>query len=213
MSRTPKTILRVDASMRKTQSVSRRLANEMVAALGGRSPDVEVINRDLSCGVGLVNDAWINSDRTPEEMRTQDQRVILAQSDALVSELQAADDIVIAVPIYNFSVPAAFKAWIDLVCRTNITFVYDNDKPRGMLAGKRAFVVITSDGTYGGSEIDFTSGYVKHILSFIGITDVTFVDVTGLSKNRRKVIADASEEIAKIGDAASTAQRNLSAAE
>ncbi len=213
MSRTPKTILRVDASMRKTQSVSRRLANEMVAALGGRSPDVEVINRDLSCGVGLVNDAWINSDRTPEEMRTQDQRVILAQSDALVSELQAADDIVIAVPIYNFSVPAAFKAWIDLVCRTNITFVYENDKPRGMLAGKRAFVVITSDGTYGGSEIDFTSGYVKHILSFIGITDVTFVDVTGLSKNRRKVIADASEEIAKIGDAASTAQRNLSAAE
>ena len=213
MSRTPKTILRVDSSMRKTKSVSRQLADEMVAALGGRSQDIEVINRDLTCGVGLVNDAWINSDRTPEEMRTQDQRVILAQSDALVSELQAADDIVIAVPIYNFSVPAAFKAWIDLVCRTNITFVYENDKPRGMLAGKRAFVVITSDGTYGGSEIDFTSGYVKHILSFIGITDITFVDVTGLSKNRRKVIADASEEIAKIGDAASTAQRNLSAAE
>ncbi|MGB2461741.1 MAG: FMN-dependent NADH-azoreductase [Candidatus Puniceispirillaceae bacterium] len=213
MSRTPKTILRVDASMRKTKSVSRRLADEMVAALGGRSPDVEVVNRDLTCGVGLVNDAWIDSDRTPEEMRTQGQRVILAQSDALVSELQAADDIVIAVPIYNFSVPAAFKAWIDLVCRTNITFVYENDKPRGMLTDKRAFVVITSGGTLGGSEIDYTSGYVKHILSFIGITDVTFVDATGLSKNRRKVIADASKEIAKIGDAASNAQRNLSAAE
>ena len=213
MSRTPKTILRVDASMRKTKSVSRRLADEMVAALGGRSPDVEVVNRDLTCGVGLVNDAWIDSDRTPEEMRTQDQRVILAQSDALVSELQAADDIVIAVPIYNFSVPAAFKAWIDLVCRTNITFVYENDKPRGMLTDKRAFVVITSGGTLGGSEIDYTSGYVKHILSFIGITDVTSVDATGISNNRRKVIADASKEIAKIGDAASNAQRNLSAAE
>lgn len=185
----------------------------MVAALGGQSPDVEVVNRDLTCGVGLVNDAWIDSDRTPEEMRTQDQRVILAQSDALVSELQAADDIVIAVPIYNFSVPAAFKAWIDLVCRTNITFVYENDKPRGMLNDKRAFVVITSYGTLGGSEIDYTSGYVKHILSFIGITDVTFVDATGLSQNRRQVIADASKEIAKIGDAASNAQRNLSAAE
>lgn len=213
MSRTPKTILRVDASMRKSKSVSRQLADEMVAALGGQSQDIEVINRDLTCGVGLVNDAWINSDRTPEEMRTQDQRVILAQSDALVSELQAADDIVIAVPIYNFSVPAAFKAWVDLVCRTNITFVYENDKPRGMLSGKRAFVVITSDGTHVGGEIDFTSGYVKQILSFIGITDVTFVEATGLSKNRRKVITDASEEIAKIGDAASNAQRNLSAAE
>ena len=213
MSRTPKTILRVDASMRKTKSVSRRLADEIVVALGGRSPDVEVVNRDLTCGVGLINEAWIASDRIPEEMRTQDQRVILAQSDALVSELQAADDIVIAVPIYNFSVPAAFKAWIDLVCRTNITFVYENDKPRGMLTDKRAFVVITSGGTLGGSEIDYTSGYVKHILSFIGITDVTFVDATGLSKNRREVIADASKEIAKIGDAASNAQRNLSAAE
>ena len=213
MSRTPRTILRVDASMRKTKSVSRRLADEMVAALGGRSPDVEVVNRDLTCGVGLVNDAWIDSDRTPEEMRTQDQRVILAQSDALVSELQAADDIVIAVPIYNFGVPAAFKAWIDLVCRTNIPFVYENDKSRGMLTDKRAFVVITSGGTLGGSEIDYTSGYVKHILSFIGITDVTIVDATGLSKNRREVIADASKEIAKIGDAASNAQRNLSAAE
>jgi FMN-dependent NADH-azoreductase len=82
-----------------------------------------------------------------------------------------------------------------------------------MLTDKRAFVVITSGGTLGGSEIDYTSGYVKHILSFIGITDVTFVDATGLSKNRRKVIADASKEIAKIGDAASNAQRNLSAAE
>ena len=78
----------------------------MVAALGGRLQDVEVVIRDLTCGIGLVNDAWIDSDRTPEEMRTQDQRVLLAQSDALVSELQAADDIVIAVPIYNFSVPA-----------------------------------------------------------------------------------------------------------
>ena len=213
MSGTPKTILRVDASMRKTKSVSRRLADEMVAALGGRSQDVEVVIRDLTCGIGLVNDAWIDSDRTPEEMRTQDQRVLLAQSDALVSELQAADDIVIAVPIYNFSVPAAFKAWIDLVCRTDITFVYENDKPRGLLADKRAFVVITSGGTLGRSEIDYSSGYVEHILSFIGITDVTFVDVTGLSKNRRKVIADASKTIAKIGEGASTNQRSLSAAE
>jgi FMN-dependent NADH-azoreductase len=74
-------------------------------------------------------------------------------------------------------------------------------------------VVITSGGTLGRSEIDYSSGYVEHILSFIGITDVTFVDVTGLSKNRRKVIADASKTIAKIGEGASTNLRNLSAAE
>ncbi len=213
MSSVPKTILRVDASMRKTKSVSRQLADEMVSSLGGRLHDVEVVSRDLSCGIGLVNDAWIDSDRTPEEMRTQDQRVILAQSDALVAELQAADDIVIAVPVYNFSVPAAFKAWVDLICRTNVTYVLENDKPRGLLANKRAFVVITSSGTLSGSDIDYTSGYVKHILSFIGIRDVTFVDATGLSKNRSEVITNASQDITKIGDAASSTQRNLSAAE
>ena len=213
MSGIPKTILRVDASMRRSKSVSRRLADEMVLALGGRSQEVDVIRRDLACGVGLVNEAWIESDRTSEERRTQDQRVILAQSDALVSELQAADDIVVAVPIYNSSVPAAFKAWIDLVCRTDITFVHENDKLRGLLTDKRAFVVVTSGGTLGGSEIHYSIGYVKHILSFIGIRNIFVVDATGLSKNRNNVIADASKEIAKIGEIASSAHRNLSAAE
>ncbi|MEL0076538.1 MAG: NAD(P)H-dependent oxidoreductase, partial [Alphaproteobacteria bacterium] len=131
MSGPTKNILRIDASMRKSKSVSRRLADDLIISLGGQTQDVEVVNRDLTCGIGLVNDAWINSDRTPEERRTQEQRVLLAQSDALVDELLAADDIVIAVPIYNFSVPAAFKAWIDLVCRTGTTFVYENDEPRG----------------------------------------------------------------------------------
>jgi FMN-dependent NADH-azoreductase len=213
MSGPTKNILRIDASMRKSKSVSRRLADDLIISLGGQTQDVEVVNRDLTCGIGLVNDAWIASDRTPEENRTQEQRVLLAQSDALVDELLAADDIVIAVPIYNFSVPAAFKAWIDLVCRTGITFVYENDEPRGLLNGKRAFVVITSGGTVAGSEIDYSSGYIKHILGFIGITDITVIDATGLSKDRKKIIADASKRIAKLGDAANNGQRNLSAAE
>ena len=213
MSRNSKTILRVDASMRRSNSVSRRLGDEMVAALGGQLREVEVINRDLTYGVGFVNDAWITSDKTLEERRTQDQRVILAQSDALVAELQTADDIVLGVPIYNFSVPAAFKAWIDLVCRTNITYTYTNEEARGLLLDKRAFVVITSGGTLGGSTIDYSTGYIKHILSFIGITDITFVDATGLSKDRRSVIANASKKITEIAQIVGGAQRNLSAAE
>ena len=213
MSGTPKTILRVDSSMRKGESVCRQLADELISVLGGLSQDVEVINRDLAYGVGLVNDAWIESDRTAEERRTQDQRVILAQSDALVSELQAADDIVIAVPVYNFSVPAAFKAWIDLVCRTNTTFTYENGNPQGLLMNKRAFVVITSGGTLGDREIHYSSGYVKHILSFIGIKDVSFIDATGLSRNRSKVISEATKQIAKISGTVGNAERNLSAAE
>jgi FMN-dependent NADH-azoreductase len=199
--------------MRRQKSVSRMLADEMVAALGARKSSVNVINRDLAAGIGIVNAAWIEAERTSEENRTSDQRALLTQSDALVAELQAADDIVIATPIYNFSVPAALKAWIDLICRDKITFVYENDSSRGLLSNKRATVIVTSGGTLAGNDIDFTTSYIRHILSFIGVDDVTMIDVTGLSKNRRKVITDARREISSVSERQLADARNLSVAE
>ena len=199
--------------MRRQKSVSRMLADEMVAALGARKSSVNVINRDLAAGIGIVNAAWIEAERTSEENRTSDQRALLTQSDALVAELQAADDIVIATPIYNFSVPAALKAWIDLICRDKITFVYENDSSRGLLSNKRATVIVTSGGTLAGNDIDFTTSYIRHILSFIGVDDVTMIDVTGLSKDRRKVITDARREISSVSERQLADARNLSVAE
>ena len=213
MSGSHRNILRIDASMRRQKSVSRMLADEMVAALGARKSSVNVINRDLAAGIGIVNAAWIEAERTSEENRTPDQRALLTQSDALVAELQAADDIVIATPIYNFSVPAALKAWIDLICRDKITFVYENDSPRGLLSNKRATVIVTSGGTLAGRDIDFTTSYIRHILGFIGVDDVTMIDVTGLSKNRSRVIADARKEISVVSARQLADARNLSAAE
>jgi FMN-dependent NADH-azoreductase len=213
MSGSHRNILRIDASMRRQKSVSRMLADEMVAALGARKSSVNVINRDLAAGIGIVNAAWIEAERTSEENRTPDQRALLTQSDALVAELQAADDIVIATPIYNFSVPAALKAWIDLICRDKITFVYENDSPRGLLSNKRATVIVTSGGTLAGKDIDFTTSYIRHILGFIGVDDVTMIDVTGLSKNRSRVIADARKEISVVSARQLADARNLSVAE
>ena len=213
MSGNNRTILRIDASMRRQKSVSRMLADEMVAALGARKQGTTVVTRDLASGIGIVNSAWIEAERTSEEHRTSDQRALLAQSDALVAELQAADDIVIATPIYNFSVPAALKAWIDLICRDKITFVYENDSPRGLLSNKRATVIVTSGGTVAGNDIDFTTGYIRHILGFIGIENVTMIDVTGLSKNRRKVIADARKAISNVSAEQMAEERSLSVAE
>ena len=164
-------------------------------------------------GIGIVNSAWIEAERTSEEHRTPDQRALLAQSDALVAEIQAADDIVIATPIYNFSVPAALKAWIDLICRDNITFVYENDVSRGLLSNKQATVIITSGGTVAGNDIDYATGYIRHILQFIGVKDVTIIDVTGLSKNRSRVIADARKEISAVSARQLAGARNLSVAE
>ncbi|MEC8091369.1 MAG: NAD(P)H-dependent oxidoreductase, partial [Pseudomonadota bacterium] len=134
-------------------------------------------------------------------------------SDALVAELQAADDIVIATPMYNFSVPAALKAWIDLICRDKITFTYENDVSRGLLSNKQATVIITSGGTVAGTDIDYATGYIRHILEFIGVKDVTIIDVTGLSKNRSKVIDDARKQIAETSAKRLSGQRNLSVAE
>lgn len=213
MSKTNRTILRIDASMRRQKSVSRMLADEMVAALGARKPGITVINRDLAAGIGIVNAAWIEAERTSEENRTPDQRALLAQSDALVAELQAADDIVIATPIYNFSVPAALKAWIDLICRDKITFAYNNDVARGLLSNKQATVIVTSGGTVAGNEIDYATGYIRHILEFIGVLDVTVIDVTGLSKNRQGVIAEARTAISAASTKRLSSQRNLSVAE
>ena len=208
-----RTILRIDASMRRQKSVSRMLADEMVAALGARKSSVQVMNRDLAAGIGIVNAAWIEAERTSVENRTSDQRALLTQSDALVAELQAADDIVIATPIYNFSVPAALKAWIDLICRDKITFVYENDSPRGLLSNKRATVIVTSGGTLAGKDIAFTTSYIRHILGFIGVDDVTIIDVTGLSKNRSNVIADARKQISALSERQLADSRNLSVAE
>ena len=199
--------------MRRQKSVSRMLADEMVAALGARKSSFNVINRDLAAGIGIVNAAWIEAERTSEENRTSDQRALLTQSDALVAELQAADDIVIATPIYNFSVPAALKAWVDLICRDKITFVYENDSPRGLLSNKRATVIVTSGGTLAGKDIDFTTSYIQHILGFIGVDDVTIIDVTGLAKNRSRVIADARKEISSVSARQLADVRNLSVAE
>ena len=213
MSVTNRTILRVDASMRRQKSVSRMLADEMVSSLGARKPGINVITRDLASGVGIVNAAWIDAERTSEENRTPDQRALLTQSDALVAELQAADDLVIATPIYNFSVPAALKAWIDLICREKITFIYENDRARGLLANKRATVIITSGGTIADTDVDYASNYIQHILEFIGIQDVSVIDVTGLAKNRREVINNARKEIARVSERSIGAQRNLSVAE
>ena len=177
------TILRIDASARHTGSVSRDLADRIIARLG----DAKVITRDLATPLPLLDEAWIGANFTPAHDRTDDQKARLAQSDELIAELNAADTLDIGLPIYNFGVPAAFKAWVDLVARVGETFQYTDTGPVGLLAGKRAIVAIASGGTPLGSDYDFASGYARQLLGFIGITDITFVSADQLA-----VDADAS---------------------
>ena len=170
-----KTILQINASARKTGSVTRELSEALVTRLLEKAPDAKVISRDVSQGLPFLDENWVGANFTDPADRSAEQRMKLALSDTLVAELKAADTIVIGSPIYNFSVPAALKAWIDLVARARETFRYTENGPEGLLTGKKAYVIVASGGTKVGSEIDFAATYLKHVLGFIGISDVTLV--------------------------------------
>lgn len=170
-------VLRIDSSARTDGSVSRELSRTLAADLAGAESDVVV--RDLAQDApAFVDGPWVGANFTAPDERTEDQNLTLAASEALVAELEAADQIVIGVPVYNFSIPASLKAWIDLVARARRTFRYTEDGPEGLLTGKTAWLVVASGGTALGSDIDFATPYLKFILGFIGITDVRVIDAT-----------------------------------
>ena len=187
------TILHIDASARTDGSVSRQLS----AAIAERFPGT-VIRRDLAAGLPLIDEAWIGANFTPEKDRTSDQRALLALSDELIAEIKAADVLVLGVPMYNFSVPGAFKAWIDLVCRAGLTFKYTDTGPVGLLTGKRAVVALATGGVPAGSAMDFSTDYLRHILGFVGITDVEFVAADQVLANSTKAIEAANAQIARL---------------
>ncbi|MGD9295584.1 MAG: NAD(P)H-dependent oxidoreductase [Roseobacter sp.] len=164
------TVLHIDASARLNGSTTRDLTTRIVSKLGGN-----VIRRDLTHAIPQIDETWVNANFTPADQRTKAQSDALDLSDELISEIRAADVLVIGAPIYNFGVPAALKAWIDQIARAGVTFSYTEDGPKGLLEGKRAIIAMASGGTGIGSDIDFASGYLKHIMGFIGITDVVVV--------------------------------------
>jgi FMN-dependent NADH-azoreductase len=184
------TILHIDSSARTEGSVSRDLSADIVAKLGG-----DVIRRDLTEALPQITESWVNANFTPADNRDASQRDTLSLSDSLVAELKAADTIVIGTPVYNFGVPAALKAWIDQIARAGLTFKYTENGPVGLLTGKRAIIAIVTGGTPIGSDIDFASGYLKHIMGFIGITDVEVIAADRMMSQGQDAVASAKARI------------------
>ena len=184
------TILHIDSSAQLEGSTTRALSAEIVAKLRG-----EVIRRDLAEALPLINHTWIGANFTPADQRDQVQTETLALSDTLIAELKAADTIVIGAPIYNFGIPEVLKAWIDLIARAGVTFSYTESGPKGLLDGKRSIIAVASGGTPVGSDMDFASGYLKHVMSFIGIQDVEIIAADQLVAQRDKAIASARAHI------------------
>ncbi len=167
-------VLRVDASGRESGSTTRALADLIVQGLAARGP-VRVIGRDVAKGLPFVDEPWIAANFTDPDQRDEAKRAVLARSDELVREVMEADLLLISVPLYNFSVPASLKAWIDQIARARLTFRYTEHGPEGLLKGKQAILVVATGGTPVEGAMDFATPWLKHVLGFLGIGDVEVV--------------------------------------
>lgn len=172
-------ILRVDSSVQRERSVTRKLGDEVVRRLVRQHPQARLTVRDLAEPIDLIDADWVRASFTDPAGRQEQQRAALAVSDRLVEELDAADVVVLTAPVYNFSIPAALKAWIDMICRVRLSFRYTESGPQGMLRDRPVYLVMASGGTPFGSPADFASGYLRHIFAFIGIRDLRMVQAEG----------------------------------
>jgi len=173
-----RTILHLNSSIFGEDGQSSRLADEFVAQF----PRARVIRRDLAANPLPHLDAErFGAFLAKPEARTPAQRQVLAESDALIAELKAADTLVLGLPMYNFGVPSQLKAYFDHVARAGETFKYTDKGAVGLLTGKRAYVFAARGGLYQGTPRDTQTAYVRDFLAFLGITDVQFVYAEGLA--------------------------------
>lgn len=196
-------ILVLNSSVAGEASVSRLLVADAVAELTQRDANAKVVFRDLAADpVPHLLPSTVNGVRgaaaTPAELEAR------TLSDKLIAELRAADVIVIGAPMYNFSVPTTLRTWFDYVLRAGETFRYSEAGPEGLLAGKRAIVVESRGGLYSegpAQALDFQEPYLRQLLGFVGITDVTFVRAEKIGygpEARDQAVADSRAELAKL---------------
>jgi FMN-dependent NADH-azoreductase len=194
-------LLRIDSSARRN-SVSRQLSARFAEAWQHEHPQGKVIARDLATtALPHITDEWVQAVHSNPATLTAEQKQVLAVSDTLVEELVQADSIVIGAPMYNFAIPAPLKAWIDQVVRVGKTVLFAEAGPKGILTGKKVYVITSRGGAYRSGtfteRFDYQEPYLRHILGFIGLTDVTFIHAENQKPGAEAEIAKAAA-IARI---------------
>lgn len=194
-------LLHIDSSARK-HSLSRAVSAGFVEVWKRVNPRGEVMERDLATGlVPHVTDEWVGAMYTPADQRSREQHMELGLSDKLIAELKAADVIVIGSPMYNFSISAPLKGWIDMVMRAGETVDFTQRPPKGLLHGKKVIVITSRGGAYAPgtptAAFDFQEPYLRHVLTLMGLRDITFIHVDRQSHG---------DEIAHQSRLAATAQ-------
>ena len=192
-------ILQINSSARSQGSTSSRLADGIVTALRATDPGARVTLRDLAADPQpALDEAALQALFTPAEQRSAEQAARVARDDAAIAEIKAAHVVVIGAPMYNFGISTQLKNWIDAISRARATFEYTADGPRGLLTGKKVYVVLTRGGRYRDTAKDSQVPYLRTVLGFLGMTDVEFVYAEGLALGadaERAAIADAERQI------------------
>lgn len=195
-------LLQLKTSLFANQGQSSQLSDAFVKAWQLSHPGSTVTVRDFAVDpVPHLDGAGFQAFLSQPEERNAEQKAKVAYSDALIGELQAADVLVIGLPMYNLGVPSTLKAWIDHIARAGITFRYTANGPQGLLAGKKAYVFATRGGHHAGTAFDTQTDFVRNFLGFIGITEVEFVYAEGLAmgeESKSAGLAGAHAELARI---------------
>jgi len=193
-------ILQINSSARREASHSTRLANRIVERLRDAHPDATLTLRDLNHAPHpVLDEVALGALFTPADQRTPEQAARVAMDDGLIAEIQAADVVVLGVPMYNFGVPSQLKNWIDAISRAGVTFRYTEKGPEGLAKGKRVVIASGRGGFYGeNSPADFQEAYLRQVFGFIGITDIEFVRAEGVGyspKHRADAVEGAKAAI------------------
>ncbi len=195
-------ILQINSSSRTVGSHSSRLAADIVERLTAAHPESALTLRDLGRSPHpALDEAALQALFTPAAQRSDAQNARVAQDDVLIAEVQAADVLVLGVPMYNFGVPAALKNWIDAIARTGVTFKYTDKGPVGLLQGKKVYVALARGGLYRDTPADTQVPYLKTVLAFLGMTDVQFIYAEGLAMGpeaEQKALASAEAQIEDV---------------
>lgn len=192
-------ILQINSSARSQGSLSSRLADRLVASLCAAHPQARLTLRDLAARPHpALDEMALQALFTPAEQRNAEQSARVAQDDAAIDEIKAADVVVIGAPMYNFGVSTQLKNWIDAISRARATFEYTADGPRGLLTGKKVYIVLTRGGRYRDTGNDSQVSYLRTVLGFLGMTDIEWVYAEGLALGpdaEREGLADAERQI------------------
>jgi len=196
-----KTLLQIVSGIGSLNGHSAQLAEQFSQQWLARSPGGRILRRDFSVDpVPHLTAERFQAFYTPEAQRTPEQQAIVEFSDSLISEINAAEVVVFAVPMHNFSVPSTLRAYFDHIARAGVTFRYTANGPEGLIKGKQARVFITRGGVYPESA-DTQTPYIRQFLGFIGITDVGFVHAEGMSLGdsaRDQSLSNARQAIAAL---------------